>query len=157
MPRARQLVPQLRTRVSMKIRVIVGDSLLKGTECPVCKPDSSHKEVCCLPVHGLETFLRNSPVWFSYWITTCCWLCSLRVKRLWTEVQRHLKKTSGLWDDCLRAWEHGWCSPSHWQGPNYMTPGLLAADGVHLPQKGRSFIMGVGWPHWQCFKLEWKG
>ncbi|TRZ06778.1 hypothetical protein HGM15179_020329 [Zosterops borbonicus] len=29
--------------------VLVGDSLLRGTEGPICRPDPSHREVCCLP------------------------------------------------------------------------------------------------------------
>ncbi|XP_075769327.1 uncharacterized protein LOC142821635 isoform X1 [Pelodiscus sinensis] len=29
--------------------VVVGDSLLRGTEAPICRPDSSSREVCCLP------------------------------------------------------------------------------------------------------------
>ena len=28
--------------------VVVGDSLLRGTEGPICRPDPSHREVCCL-------------------------------------------------------------------------------------------------------------
>lgn len=29
--------------------VFIDDSLLKGMEAPICRPDSLHKEVCCLP------------------------------------------------------------------------------------------------------------
>ena len=29
--------------------VVVGGSLLRGTEGPICQPDPSHREVCCLP------------------------------------------------------------------------------------------------------------
>lgn len=28
---------------------MVGDSLLRGTEGPICQPDAPHREVCCLP------------------------------------------------------------------------------------------------------------
>jgi len=29
--------------------IVIGDSLLRGTEGPICRPDPSHREVCCLP------------------------------------------------------------------------------------------------------------
>lgn len=29
--------------------IIIGNSLLRGTEGPKCWPNSTHKEVCCLP------------------------------------------------------------------------------------------------------------
>lgn len=33
-----------------KLRLLaVGDSLLKGTEAPVCSPDGVSQEVCCIP------------------------------------------------------------------------------------------------------------
>jgi len=28
---------------------VVGDSLLRGTEAPICRPDREAHEVCCLP------------------------------------------------------------------------------------------------------------
>jgi len=29
--------------------IVIGNSLLRGTEGPICQPDPSHREVCCLP------------------------------------------------------------------------------------------------------------
>jgi len=29
--------------------IIIGDSLLRGTEGPISPPDPSHREFCCLP------------------------------------------------------------------------------------------------------------
>ena len=29
--------------------IVVGDSLLRGTEAPTCRPDALSREVCCLP------------------------------------------------------------------------------------------------------------
>lgn len=51
-----------------KLKVIVmGDSLLQGTEAPVCLPDQSPREVCCLLgtrvqeiVEGLWKLVRPS-------------------------------------------------------------------------------------------------
>jgi len=40
----------MNTLVKKKTRVIViGNSLLRGTEGPICRLDSSHREVCCHP------------------------------------------------------------------------------------------------------------
>jgi len=39
-----------RVAVKKKRRVVVvGDSLLRGTEAAVCRPDLTAREVCCLP------------------------------------------------------------------------------------------------------------
>lgn len=50
-PRACHSPPCLRTSSTKKKRrvIVVGDSLLRGTEGPICRPDPSHREVCCLP------------------------------------------------------------------------------------------------------------
>lgn len=32
--------------------IVVGDSLLMGTGNPICRPDPTHREVCCL--HGVQ-------------------------------------------------------------------------------------------------------
>lgn len=36
------------TRKACKV-LVIGDSLLRGTEAPICCPDSFSREVCCLP------------------------------------------------------------------------------------------------------------
>ncbi|XP_068521222.1 uncharacterized protein [Anas acuta] len=51
MPRARRSTPRLRTASTKKERrvIVVGDSVLRGTEGPICQPDPTRREVCCLP------------------------------------------------------------------------------------------------------------
>jgi len=46
-----QTAPHVTTASAKKKRraVVTGDSLLRGTEGPICRPDPSHREVCCLP------------------------------------------------------------------------------------------------------------
>jgi len=45
-----------------KRRVIVtGDSLLRGTEGPICRPDPSHREVCCLPGAWVREVAKKLP------------------------------------------------------------------------------------------------
>lgn len=40
---------------------MVGDSLLRGTEAPICRPDQSHREVCCLPGTQVRDINRKLP------------------------------------------------------------------------------------------------
>jgi len=51
LPKMSQSAPRMMTvSVKKKRRVIVVcDSLLRGTEGPICQPDPFHREVCCLP------------------------------------------------------------------------------------------------------------
>lgn len=50
LPRARQSTPCVETASARKERkvVVVGNSFLRGTEGPVCRPEPSRREVCCL-------------------------------------------------------------------------------------------------------------
>jgi len=49
-------------RLRKKNRVIViSDSLLRGTEGPICRPDPSHREVCCIPGAQIRLVTRNLP------------------------------------------------------------------------------------------------
>jgi len=43
--------PSIMTALAKKKRrvIVVGDSILRGTEGPMCQPDPSHRKVCCLP------------------------------------------------------------------------------------------------------------
>jgi len=55
-----------------KIRVIViGNSLLKGTEGPICQQDPSHREVCCPPGAWVRDVATKLPglVWSSDYYT----------------------------------------------------------------------------------------
>ncbi|XP_053823847.1 uncharacterized protein LOC128801764 isoform X1 [Vidua chalybeata] len=50
------------SNVKKKRRVIVvGDSLLRGTEGPVCRPDPSHREVCCLSGAQVRNITERLP------------------------------------------------------------------------------------------------
>jgi len=41
--------------------IVRGDSLLNGTEGPVCQPDPFHREVCCLPGTRVSDVARKLP------------------------------------------------------------------------------------------------
>ena len=54
--------------VKKKRRVIfICDSLLRGTEAPICQPDPSHRGVCCLPGARVREVARKLPglVWLT--------------------------------------------------------------------------------------------
>ncbi|RMC20193.1 hypothetical protein DUI87_01039 [Hirundo rustica rustica] len=42
--------------------IVVGDSLLRGSEGPICQPDPSHREVCCLPGARVQNITERLPV-----------------------------------------------------------------------------------------------
>ena len=69
LPRARQSAPHI-TTASMKEKrrvIVIGDSFLRGTEGPMCRPDPSHREVCCLTGAQVRDIARKLPglVWPS--------------------------------------------------------------------------------------------
>ncbi|RMC18188.1 hypothetical protein DUI87_05069 [Hirundo rustica rustica] len=41
--------------------IAVGDSLLRGTGGPICRPDPSHREVCCLPGARVQNITERLP------------------------------------------------------------------------------------------------
>ena len=63
LPKVRRSAPRLKTASSKKERrvLVVGDSLLRGTEGPICRPDPTHREVCCLPAARLRDISRKLP------------------------------------------------------------------------------------------------
>lgn len=64
LPRARQSTLHIETAFARKERrvVVVGDSLLRGTEGPICRLDPSRREVCCLPSAQVRDITRKLPV-----------------------------------------------------------------------------------------------
>lgn len=40
--------------------LVVGDSLLRGTKAPICRPDRESREVCCLPGASLGCYWENA-------------------------------------------------------------------------------------------------
>jgi len=63
-PRLVSLLPVLLHQQSVKKRraVVIGDSLLRGTEGLICLSDPSHREVCCLPGAQVRDVAKNITV-----------------------------------------------------------------------------------------------
>ena len=61
LPKASQSAPCFATTSDRKKRrtVIIGDSLLKGTEGPICHSNLSHRKVCCPPGAWVRDVARN--------------------------------------------------------------------------------------------------
>ncbi|EOA97796.1 PDZ and LIM domain protein 5, partial [Anas platyrhynchos] len=61
--RARRSTPRIRTASTKKERrvIVVGDSVLRGTEGPICRPDPTRREVCCLPGARVRDVARKLP------------------------------------------------------------------------------------------------
>ena len=59
--KVRRSAPRLKTASSKKERrvIVVGDSLLRGTEGPICWPDPTCREVCCLPGAHIRDIARK--------------------------------------------------------------------------------------------------
>ncbi|GAB0207770.1 mitochondrial enolase superfamily member 1 [Grus japonensis] len=62
-PRPERPMPRVVTTPTKKKRrvIVVGDSLLKGTEGPICRADSPLREVCCLPRAHVKDITRKLP------------------------------------------------------------------------------------------------
>jgi len=41
--------------------IVIGNSLLRGMEGPICQPDPTHREVCCLPGAWVRDISRKLP------------------------------------------------------------------------------------------------
>jgi len=59
--RTRQSAPSITTASTKKKRrvIVIGDSFLKVTEDPICRPDPPHREVCCLPEAWVRDITRK--------------------------------------------------------------------------------------------------
>ncbi|XP_068011472.1 uncharacterized protein [Melanerpes formicivorus] len=62
-PKPKRSPPAITTSSTEKGRrvIVVGDSLLGGTEGPICRPDPSHREVCSLPGAGVRDIAKRFP------------------------------------------------------------------------------------------------
>ena len=63
LPWVKQSTPHLMTVSTQKDGrgVVIGDSLLRGMEGPVCQPDPTRREVCCLPGARVRDISRKLP------------------------------------------------------------------------------------------------
>jgi len=63
LPQVKRSTPRLTTASTRKDKrvVVIGDSLLRGTEGPICQPDPTRREVCCLPGAWVRDISRKLP------------------------------------------------------------------------------------------------
>ena len=62
-PRLRWSTPCLETASVRegRRRIVMGDSLLRGMEGPICRPNPTCREVCCLPGAHIRDITRKVP------------------------------------------------------------------------------------------------
>ncbi|KAK4823952.1 hypothetical protein QYF61_008338 [Mycteria americana] len=62
-PRSEECTSRINTTSTRKRRrvIVVGDSLLRGTEGPICRTDPPLREVCCLPGARVKDVMRILP------------------------------------------------------------------------------------------------
>ena len=138
MPRARRSTPRIRTASTKKERrvIVVGDSVLRGTEGPICRPDPTRREVCCLPgarvmdidnrslkaikrdFRGLGRLVDGAGVQVVF-------------SSIPTLTGRGTERTTKA--HLLNTWLRGWCLRRNLgffnHGAVYSAPGLMAVDG----------------------------
>jgi len=58
-----QSAPRITTDSARKKRrvIVIGNSLLRQTVGPICRPDPSHREVCCLPGARVRDVAKKLP------------------------------------------------------------------------------------------------
>ena len=161
-PKARHSPPRLETASVRRERkvVVVGDALLRGMEGPICRPDLSHWEVCCLPGARIRDITRKLPKLVrssDYFPLLTVQVGSDEIAQRSLQTVKNIQRAgaqvifcsipSGAVKDMEQAWKaqvmnncpRGWC-----QGRNvsffdhaaiYSTFGLLSVHGTHLSQR----------------------
>ena len=63
LPKSNQTSLSIKTSSAKKKRcvTVIGDSLLKGAEGPICRPGPLHREVCCLPGAWVKDVRKKLP------------------------------------------------------------------------------------------------
>ncbi|KFO98751.1 hypothetical protein N300_01915, partial [Calypte anna] len=145
--------------------VVVGDSLLRGTEGPICRPDPSHRDVCCLSgawvrdiSRRLSQLIRPSdyyPLLVVQAGTDDSNGRSTKAIKKDFKALGHLVDGSGAQGVCtsemneersrktyhinrwLRDWCHQWNFRFFEHGPNFIKPSLFKPDGLHLSSRGK--------------------
>jgi len=86
--------------------IVIGDSLLKGTEGPIYQPDPSHREVCFSPGAQVRDIARKLPGLVQ--LSDCFPPLVVQVgsEEITDKSAQEIKRTSGLWGDRLRDQEH---------------------------------------------------
>lgn len=62
-PKSSQTTLSIKTASAKKKRwvIVIGDSLLKGTEGMICRPNPLHREVCCYPGAWVKDVRKELP------------------------------------------------------------------------------------------------
>ena len=132
--------------------IVVGDSLLRGTEGPICWPDPTRREVCCLPQARVRDISRKLPGLIQpsdYYPLLIVQAGSDDVaNRSLRAIKNDFRGLGRLVDNAMtgkthriNTWLRVWCKHKNLgffdHGAVYSAPGLRSADGDHLSQRGK--------------------
>ncbi|PKU43543.1 suppression of tumorigenicity 5 [Limosa lapponica baueri] len=112
--------------------IVVGDSFLRGTECPIWQVDPPHREVCCLPGAWVKDVTRKllGLVWSSDYYPLLIF-----------HVVAGSDSGRNRQIQAINTWLCGWCHHYNFgffdNGMAYTAPGLLPSNGRHLSQRGK--------------------
>jgi len=157
LPKVRRSAPCSKTASSKKERsvIVVGDSLLRGTEGPICWPDPTCRKVCCLSGARVRDISRKLPGLIhpsDYYPLLIVQAGSDDVaNRSLRAIKNDLRGLGRLVDNAMtrkthriNTWLRGWCQRKNLgffdHGAVYLAPGLRSADGYHLSQRGKRIL-----------------
>ncbi|KFV68274.1 hypothetical protein N307_02380, partial [Dryobates pubescens] len=152
-------------------RVIgVGDTLVRGTEGPICRPDPSHREVCSLPGAWVRDIARRHPKSTDYYLLLVIRAGSDKIdKKATRAIKKELKALGQLIDGAgaqvvfcsvpsvageyterngrthtSNNWLRGLCQQQNFgfsdHGTTFTAPNLLGPDGGHLSRRGKRVL-----------------
>ena len=155
--KVRRSAPCSKTASSKKERrvIVVGESLLSGTEGPICQPDPTRRELCCLPGARVRDISRKLPGLIhpsDYYPLLIVQAGSDEVAdRSLRAIKNDFRGLGRLVDNAMtrkthriNTWLRGWCKHKNFRffdhGVVYSAPGLRSADRYHLSQRGKQIL-----------------
>ena len=129
LPRTSQSAPSITTALAKKKRrvIVIGDSLLRGTEGPMCRPDPSHREVCCLPGARVRDVAKKLPGLVRP--SDCYPLLVMQVggHEITERSPKAIKRDFRALGQLVEGSGHRWCfpQPHQWQGRALKGAGTL--------------------------------
>jgi len=172
LPRTSRSASSITTASAKKKRrvIVIGDSLLRGTEGPICRPDPSHREVCCLPGARVRDVAKKllDLVWPSDYYPLLVVqvggdeIAKRSPKAIKMALGRLVEGSGaqvifssipsvagnsterGRKTHLVNRWLRDWCHRSNFaffdHGEVYTAPGLLATGGTQLSQRGKRIL-----------------
>jgi len=160
LPRTSQTAPRITTASAKKKRrvIVTGDSLLRGTEGPICRPDPSHREVCSLPGARVRDVAKKLPGLVQPSVYYPLLVMQVGRDEIAERSPKAFKKDFRALGRLVEGSGRRWCfPPSHqWQGTALKGAGKLTcltggSETGAIGQILTSLIMGSCTQHRACW------